>query len=251
MNEMDDIVREFVVESQEGLDQLDQDLVALEQDPKNGDLLAAIFRCIHSIKGTCGFLGFSNLESVTHVGENLLSKLRDGAVSLSPEMTDALLAMVDVVRGMITTIESTGTDGDTDHTELIATLEGLLDGDEPARGSSAGSDTVDVADEDSPRDPAETPAAAGDGPVRTVAETSIRVDVDLLDRLMNLVGELVLARNQIVQSAADTPFAASAQHLNLITTELQEGVMKTRMQPISNISRARDSVEEETNASMK
>ena len=83
MDDMDDIVREFLVESREGLDQLDRDLVALEQDPGNRDLLARIFRCIHTIKGTCGFLGFSRLESVSHVGENLLVLLRDVHMKLA------------------------------------------------------------------------------------------------------------------------------------------------------------------------
>lgn len=78
MSELDPIVREFLVESYENLDQLDRDLVTLEKDPGNHDRLASIFRTIHTIKGTCGFFGFSKLESVTHVGENLLSRLRDG-----------------------------------------------------------------------------------------------------------------------------------------------------------------------------
>ncbi|MEL6183132.1 MAG: Hpt domain-containing protein, partial [Myxococcota bacterium] len=90
---MDDIVREFLVESHEGLDQLDQDFVELEQNPKDKALLDNIFRCIHTIKGTCGFLGFGKLESVTHVGENLLSRLRDGVVEITPERTSALLAL--------------------------------------------------------------------------------------------------------------------------------------------------------------
>src|SRR5208282_928013 len=91
MGDMDDIVREFLVESNENLDQLDRDLVALEKDPHAEKILASIFRTIHTIKGTTGFLGFGKLESVTHVGENLLSKMRDGELVLNSEITSGLL----------------------------------------------------------------------------------------------------------------------------------------------------------------
>src|SRR5260221_73078 len=111
MNELDSIVKEFLVESYENLDQLDRDLVALEQDPRDPERLSSIFRTIHTIKGTCGFFGFSKLESVTHVGENLLSRLRDGLLLLGPESTSALLALVDAVRVMLGNIENTGSDG--------------------------------------------------------------------------------------------------------------------------------------------
>ena len=94
----DDLVKDFMVESHENLDQLDQDLVALEADPTNPEMLSRIFRTIHTIKGTCGFLGFNKLESVTHVGENLLSQLRDGELPLNDEITTALLSLVDAVR---------------------------------------------------------------------------------------------------------------------------------------------------------
>ena len=98
---MDEIVEEFLVESHENLDQLDRDLVALERSPASRELLGSIFRTIHTIKGTSGFLGFGRLEKLTHVGENLLSKLRDGACNSTPERTSALLEMVDAVRGLL------------------------------------------------------------------------------------------------------------------------------------------------------
>ena len=88
MDGMDELVGEFLVESHENLDALDRHLVELEEQPTNQELLASIFRTIHTIKGTCGFLGFNRLESVTHVGENLLSRLRDGDIRLNPEVTD-------------------------------------------------------------------------------------------------------------------------------------------------------------------
>ena len=121
-----EIVKEFLVESYENLDRLDQDLIALEKDPGNRETLASVFRTIHTIKGTSGFLAFNQLEAVTHVGENLLARLRDGVLALSPEITTALLAMVDAVRQMLASIEATGNEGERNDEELIATLTRLL-----------------------------------------------------------------------------------------------------------------------------
>src|ERR1700755_2229179 len=95
VNDVDEIVQEFLVESHENLDQLDRDLVALEQEPGSRDLLSSIFRTIHTIKGTSGFLAFHQLETVTHAGESLLSRLRDGLLPLNAEVTTALLAMLE------------------------------------------------------------------------------------------------------------------------------------------------------------
>ena len=121
-----EIVKEFLVESYENLDRLDQDLIALEKDPGNRETLASVFRTIHTIKGTSGFLAFNQLEAVTHVGENLLARLRDGVLALSPEITSALLAMVDAVRQMLASIEATGNEGERNDEGLIATLTWLL-----------------------------------------------------------------------------------------------------------------------------
>src|SRR5271167_3115819 len=120
-----DIVQDFLVESYENLDRLDRELVGLEQNPQDRDALAGVFRTIHTIKGTCGFLGFDKLEKVAHVGENLLSRLRDGQLTLNPEITTALLGMVDAVRQMLKEIGSTGQDGDADYPELRETLTRL------------------------------------------------------------------------------------------------------------------------------
>jgi len=284
----DDIVREFLVESSENLDLLDRELINLEKDPGNRGTLASIFRTIHTIKGTCGFLGFTKLESVAHVGENLLSKLRDGELALNPEMTTALLAMVDAIRQMLASVEAIGNEGERNDQELIQTLTRLLQGStaasiaeapaapavspaapiplapielvvpppdasvaprpielpvtpapvaEAAPKSEAKAEHVEHASDHGPAAPSAESAAQSQS--RTAAsESSIRVDVTLLDKLMNLVGELVLARNQILQfsnATEDAGLLAPSQRLNLITTELQEGVMKTRMQPIGNI----------------
>jgi two-component system chemotaxis sensor kinase CheA len=293
MSDMDDIVREFLVESNENLDQLDRGLVALEKDPKARDILASIFRTIHTIKGTSGFLGFSKLEAVTHVGESLLSKMRDGELILNAEITSGLLAMVDVVREMLANIEATGQEGDRDCQALIESLTRLQN--PKLETSAAKAEPASPASSLSPPEGAEEETGEVDKPlgqilvekgktspeqvaaalnkqsqgdprrigeilvengsanppdvleaiqeqkeIRALAATdsNIRVDVGLLDKLMNLVGELVLARNQILQYSStqqDPVFLSTSQRLNLITTELQEGVMKTRMQPIGNI----------------
>ncbi len=263
MSENDEVVAEFLVESHENLDQLDREFVALEGDPTQRPRIAAIFRTIHTIKGTAGFLGFSRLEGLTHAGESLLSVLRDGELTLTPEITTALLGMVDGVRRLLSRISDAGEEGSEDFSELINVLKAhtharpaavakgevvILNPPPSAVAAPAAPSPVAVAAA------APTPAAA---PVASPAfeaapvaehetargetrhaETSIRVDVGLLDQLMNLVGELVLARNQILQfgtSAKDAAVASASQRLNLITTELQEGVMKTRMQPIGNV----------------
>ncbi|MFA9444669.1 chemotaxis protein CheA [Egicoccus sp. AB-alg6-2] len=303
MSEIDEIVGEFLVESYENLDRYDEDLLALERDPTDADVLGSIFRTIHTIKGTCGFFGFSRLESVSHVAENLLGKLRDGELVVTGEIASALLTTGDALRGMLADIEATGEEGASEHADLVAELERLhaggaatfaAVGDDTAVDAAADGGDTEVAaagvDEDAAPDAAEEPptprlgdllieqglATAEDvalalhaqelgdkrplgeilmeqakvpveevdqtlatqASARGLAESSIRVDVGLLDELMNLVGELVLARNQIVQLVTeeqDSSFANASQRLNLITTELQEGVMKTRMQPIGNV----------------
>ena len=279
---MDDLIKEFLVESNENLDRLDNELVKLESDPSSQELLSSIFRTIHTIKGSCGFLGFGKLEKVAHVGESLLSRLRDGKLSLTPEFTSGLLAMVDAIRTMLEQIQTTGQDGNETYPDLIESLNKLQDqgqqttvnpvASSPSKkeaakkresreplenaasaaappSSATPTESAGAADANPPAPaPAPPPATPADPSAAqhpqedsrsrsTTAET-IRVDVHLLDRLMNLVGELVLTRNQIAQYSArqtDPNLVSPAQQLNLLTSELQEEVMKTRMQPISNV----------------
>ncbi len=322
-----DIVQDFLAESYENLDRLDRDLVGLEKNPQDSDALAGIFRTIHTIKGTCGFLGFDKLERVAHVGENLLTRLRDGQLTLNPEITTGLLGMVDAVRQMLQEIGSTGKDGEQDYPELRETLTRLQTAEgasvvlapDPtpapaelkpsppteALASTPEKETAAAArelappapdgppaelrkkKEDAPRKPsrgklggvlvergivqpadiaraleeqehgdrrrlgeilvalglakAEDVSAAVhslDAKTRDAPPETIRVGVTLLDKLMTLVGELVLARNQLVQltnTLEDAGLQAVSERMNLIATELQEQVMKTRMQPIGNI----------------
>jgi len=296
---MDDLIKEFLIESHENLDRLERDLVELEKDPHDKETLSSIFRTIHTLKGSAGFLGYGQLEAVSHVGENLLSRMRDGLLVINPDIAGALLATVDVVRRMLGEIESTGAPEERDYSELIQLLDRLKDA--PSAGAAAppASKPEPVAAAPEPPaaepepepleavalEPEPEPVAAAVAPVPAAAEplavvappaavapvamvvatpvaaaapsvpvaaapehleqrssaasdSSIRVDVSLLDKLMNLVGELVLARNQVLQFTskhADSAFTATAQRLNLITTELQGSAMKTRMQPIGNI----------------
>ena len=166
---MDAIINEFIVESYENLDQLDQDLVGLEQNPGEVNILSSIFRTIHTIKGTCGFIGFSKLESVAHVGENLLSKLRDGELVLDPPITSALLAMVDAIRQMLSCIEESQNEGDVDYSELIETLTTLQ------KGESA--ETAPVSPAPAESSPAETheevvPVAQDEPPAQVLVPES-------------------------------------------------------------------------------
>src|SRR4051812_22491896 len=133
---LDDIVEEFLVESHENLDQLDADLVALEQEPNSRERLSSIFRTIHTIKGTSGFLAFNRLEEVTHVGENMLSRLRDGELELTPGRTSVLLSMVDTVRDLLTSIESSGGEGAVDVSAAVAAVSAAMD-DEPVATAPA------------------------------------------------------------------------------------------------------------------
>lgn len=327
MDDNEDIVREFLVESYENLDQLDRDLVELEGEPGSRPLLSSIFRTVHTIKGTSGFLGFGRLERVTHVGESLLVELRDGKREMDQRTTDVLLSITDTVRAILGAVEQDGTEGEVDVDEVVAAVEALRSGQAPAAPVAAApvaaapapevAAPVEVPEQveppealaaeaepaaaepvaeaaapaaqpagDAPDDTASVPArkrivgrrpadqpvapAAGaavpgqrQGPVgeqppapapkpapvapaeeapvgtaRGANETSIRVDVEVLDSLMRQVGELVLARNQITrlaQGSEEAELVRASQRLNLIAGELQEGVMKTRMQPIEHV----------------
>lgn len=253
---MNDIVREFLVESHENLAQLDLDLVSLEQEPGERETLARVFRTVHTVKGTAGFLGLAKLEGVAHAGENLLSKLRAGDLAFTADIATALLAAVDAIRKVLASLEADGTEGDADFAATIDTLNALT----PAAGAArtpvlAPAPQSRLAAVPAPSPPSANghkngkPAAPPEAPKApppdaaehrgpAVSDSNIRVDVGLLDKLMTLVGELVLARNQIVQfsgSQDDAGFLGTVQRLNLLTTELQAGVMKTRMQPIGNV----------------
>jgi len=229
-----EVIREFLVESHENLASLDQKFVELEKHPKDAALLASIFRTIHTIKGTCGFLAFSTLEKITHQAESILSQLRDGQRELSRPLVSLIFETVDAIRKVLASIEASGKEGPdrfenlTERLRVAAQLTAR-----PESKSGSKQDCSNPVDAVSGLKPEEEEAKSS-----AVADANIRVGVGLLDKLMDLVGELVLTRNQILQFNADREDAAlnaTSQRLNLITTELQEGVMKTRMQPIGMV----------------
>lgn len=300
-DEMEEVIKEFLVESFENLDKLDQDLVTLESQPGNKDVLNRIFRIIHTIKGTSGFFGFSKLESIAHSGENLLDGLRSDKIAPSAEITTALLKTVDAVREILTSVHNTKSEGDINYNDLVTTLKSFAAGaakngsPKPAAAPSvvapvvvvpavstpvlaesvipsmdvtapvvldtpSSTEKVEVKEEPKIEPKIEGPASVvaqnsqasspekvapkaptateGEAKHASVTETSLRVDVHLIDDLMNLVSELVLARNQILQFSRalnDGGLSSTTQRLNVITSELQESVMRTRMQPIENV----------------
>jgi two-component system chemotaxis sensor kinase CheA len=214
---MDEVMKAFLAESREGLEQVEQDVVALEKTPDDAALIAEIFRTVHTIKGTCGFLGLNRLEQLTHAAEDLLALLRDGSLPYSRDLAGPLLQLVDAVRSVLLLVEQTGGEGSDGHEALIARFRHLREGRAAVTDSAVAEDVE-----------------RGVMPV----DTAVRVDIAILDTLMNVVGELVLTRNQILQQVGagnDSVLARISQRLSLITTELQEGVMRTRMQPISSI----------------
>ncbi|MFP5229027.1 MAG: chemotaxis protein CheW [Acidobacteriota bacterium] len=309
---MDDLTREFLLESQEGLDRMERALTDLETRHGDPELLADIFRTVHTIKGTTGFLGFSRLEALSHAGENLLGLLRDGKLAATAEIISGLLALMDALRGILHSIETTGGEGASQQQDaaMIERLEALQRGDIPAAAGIAEPILAETAAtaaalsaptrrpraprkraprsphrnapadppqgspppllpaeagpraqaEDSPRDsdsePRSAPAAASPSlparpatetapqppaeaqstPASGTADSTLRVDVELLNRMMNLVGELVLTRNQILQTtSADPNFALLGRRLDMVTADLRESVMKARMQPVSHL----------------
>jgi two-component system chemotaxis sensor kinase CheA len=359
---MDDLLSEFLTETTESLEVIDGELVKFEQNPQDAEILGNIFRLVHTIKGTCGFLGLPRLESVAHAGENVLGKFRDGVLPVTPEAVSLILKCIDRIRELLGDLEETGEEPEGEDSALIAELNAMAEGKsaaaapapapapapEPAAGSpstnnfgapvaaellaeveaaeaqgvkAASQDQLDAemaaereaesgsaaaespstnnfgalvaaellaeveaaeaqgikaaseaqlaaemeaeraaeqggapepeaAPEPAPAPAAEAkvpaapaakkpPAAADDGKGKepSVAQSSIRVNVDVLEDLMTLVSELVLTRNQLLQMVRgmdDNEFTVPLQRLSHITSDLQEGVMKMRMQPIGN-----------------
>ena len=181
MNELDSVVKEFLVESYENLDQLDRDLVVLEKDPQNRERLASIFRTIHTIKGTCGFFGFSKLESLTHVGENLLSRLRDGLLLLNPEITSALLAMIDAVRKILACIENSGQEGEGNYGALIDTLARLQEPPETQAKAEKSAESAHTKSETAATTPSQAPADVPKASSTETGEVTSDVRAQLAD----------------------------------------------------------------------
>ncbi len=277
---MDDLLSEFLTETSEGLAVLDVELVQLEQNPNDQELLSNIFRYMHTIKGTCGFLGLPRLESVAHAGENILGKFRDGDLEVTPKAVSLILECLDTIRTILEYLEANESEPEGEDSDLIARLNAYAEHGESAVGEAAPETEAepeetgevvafdDAAAEDQPVEefeaadepvaeevpeavamapvPEKKPAQAANSEAKieaksggdsSVANQSIRVNVELLENLMTMVSEMVLTRNQLLQilrGQKDSEFTAPLQRLNHVVSELQEGVMKTRMQPIGN-----------------
>ena len=306
---MDDLLSEFLTETSENLSVLDQELVKLEQNPNDPALVSSIFRIVHTIKGTCGFLGLPRLEHVAHAAENVLGRIRSAELVATPGIVSAILQSLDSIKGILAVLEATEAEPPGDDSALIAKLNAIAEGTdtegaapapatpaEPAPAPVAEAKPAEPAPEPAKPEPAPAPvpvaaakppakaepapapaavpvpaaaepkrevarveAAAPPAPVEApapapavhaeaaaapvegkdsaVAAQTIRVSVDLLENLMTMVSELVLTRNQLLQIVRrhkDSEFAVPLQRLSHVTSELQEGVMKTRMQPIGN-----------------
>lgn len=290
MDENDDILREFVAESGEALDGLDRDLLALETHPGDAELVAAIFRSLHSLKGTCACLGFGGLERLAHTGESVLARVREGSLAPDGDVVSALLALVDALRSVLDTIASSKTEDPGRHADVLARLTELRDrsaagaasagatpepaGAAPAVPAADGADTgglgeiivrrglasreeVDSAREaqrqgDARRlgeilvsrgvirasDVVDALRRQGEARDRSIADGTLRVDVQLMDRLMNLAGELLLVRNHLLQRFAelgDAEARAALSRLCSVASEIEYGVMKARLQPIGSL----------------
>jgi two-component system, chemotaxis family, sensor kinase CheA len=232
---VDDLTQEFIAESLEGLDRMERCLTDLEVHPQDSGLVAEIFRAVHTIKGATGFLGFARLEKLAHAGENLLGALRDGEIAVSEDLISGLLSLLDGLRNILSVIQDTGGEGKRspdDDSALIALLVDLNQG---------GSGVETVASSESMADAGAAVSEQQAASMQSVTDTrtndkSLRISVEVLNRMMNLVGDLVLTRNQILQS--DTVagnFPELARRLDGITADLRETVMQARMQPVGHL----------------
>jgi two-component system chemotaxis sensor kinase CheA len=229
--DVDDLTKEFIAESQEGLDRMERCLTELESRPEDGELVGEIFRAVHTIKGTTGFLGFDRLEKLAHAGEHLLSALRDGKVEVTSELISGLLRLMDGLRAILILIEETGGEGarfSDEDGELIAELAAL-------KGQTAGEERT-LPEMRQVEEPAAVLNPASSGSASGVSDKTLRIDVSVLNRMMNLVGELVLTRNQMLRSGlAEANFPELSRRLDSVTADLRETVMQARMQPVGNL----------------
>ncbi|MFT4099130.1 MAG: chemotaxis protein CheW [Rhodoblastus sp.] len=249
---MDDILRDFLVETAEHIDAAGEQLVRLERDPSDADMISSIFRLVHTIKGTCGFLGLSRLARVTHAAESLIGRLREGAPA-SAETVTLILSTIDRIKSILGDIEQQGEEPQGDDAELIAALARHAAAMDAGAGQIAEHAAPDATAEtgarhssappvlhmqhDEPDAPPHEPQHGAEH-VRPLRADTIRVAVDALESLMLLVSELVLTRNQLTEvtrSNTDETVKGALQRLSAVATDLQDAVMRARMQPMSRI----------------
>lgn len=275
---MDDLLQEFLSETTESLAVLDVELVRFERESSDATILSNIFRLMHTIKGTCGFLGLPRLGAVAHAGENILGKFRDGELEVTPRAVTLILKAIDQIRALLTEMEATGVEPAGSDAELIDEINGIASGPAAAPApalteaslegphfSDAGFpvaaellvevahalkhestaapvfEPVQAPEPIRAPEPARVPEAAASREAEAkepaTANSSIRVNVDVIENLMTLISELVLTRNQLLQmqrGQKDNDFKVPLQRLSHITSDLQDGVTRMRMQPIGN-----------------
>ncbi len=308
-DEMREILNDFLTESNEMLEVLDQRFVTLESDPNNTDLLNEIFRAMHSMKGSAGFLGFNHLVDVAHRGENILNKLRQGEMAVSPAIISVILETIDVIKAIMADIRESGTDNHVATEAIAATLDDIINGKAGITAAVAATEAAVRSDvETAPTEAASAVQVPAGHTIPTLGEilvneglaskdqvldalnaqqhqpdpktplgeillqakaiteraldqalhkqekqpkpaeedATIRVETKRLDSVMNLVGELVLGRNRLIkigtqleQNHESDPqvrvLSETLAQLNLVTTDLQLAVMKTRMLPIKKV----------------
>jgi len=263
---MDELLAEFLTETGEGLDQLDVELVRFEQEPNNAEMLNTIFRLVHTVKGTCGFLGLNRLAKLAHAAETLMGQYRDGT-PVTVEGVSVILASIDRIKEILTGLDRDGAEPPGSDADLIGRLQMLALG-EPDAVQAVGYEAsgTGLGAQDARRNPVRAAvdeierawrAAPGPDPAESakglqsngasVVEVNareaqartqtVRVSVDTLEHLMTTVSELVLTRNQLLdlmRRTGESEFRSPLQRLSTVTAELQEGIMKARMQPIAN-----------------
>lgn len=261
-DEMEEIIAEFVTESEETLDRVDPLFVQLEVKGEDKEMLNQIFRSVHTIKGAAGFLGFQPVVDVAHNAENIMKKLREGEIRMSKPLMDVVLKSVDMLRLLLRHIKQK--DNVVENTApLLAELKSALENAASAtevresgvRSQASGeekpaTDSKPAAQKPELRTPnselASAPAAAEPQPAEKEALQTLRVEVNKIDKVMDLTGEVVLVRNRLLnivnrleQSYTDDQNVQSlleaVSFLDLITSDMQLGVMKMRMQPIAKV----------------
>ncbi len=255
LDEMKEIIDDFLIEADELIASLDNNFVTLESSPDDLDLLNEIFRAVHTIKGTSSFLGFEPVTTLSHKMEDILNRLRKAEIKVCPEIMDVLLEALDLLKLLLDNVRNNN-DEQISLDDILARLQAKLDGDPDASASdSEPASEVSAAEVEATSDPAIATAPSTDkpekakaaaAPPRNAADQTIRVDVDRLDALLNMTGELVLSRNGLMQSVGKLGAEGEADHeleginraakaVNFITTELQMAVMKMRMQPVGKV----------------
>jgi two-component system chemotaxis sensor kinase CheA len=228
-DEMKEIVESFIVETKELLDKLDNDLVELEKRQNDVELLNAIFRYVHTIKGTSSFIGFEQMSELTHKFEDVLNKLRKFELKLNPEIMDVILKAQDLMKVLLSKLEANDL-SPIDISGVVSKLERI------SRGEFLIEEDVEKASVDNVSQKLQS----------KVIDKTVRIDVERLDELMNLVGELVLGRNRLTQIVSGIVERFEGESLarelmdtiaqvDYLTSELQAVVMRARMMPIAKV----------------